>query len=127
MYFIHSGLATLAAVAGLAVIVYALYGAATKRPHDKVMKNLAITYRSLMDLTAFMGVVTIMTGFGWYTDLGVHIVVMLLATAVAHVVPAVMRRRPQAERSFLPYAVATAISLALVAVGIVSLTGRAGA
>ena len=61
-----------------------------------------------MDLTPFMGLVTIMTGFGWFNaDLGVHIVVMLLATAVAHVVPAVMRRRPQAERTLLPYAVAT--------------------
>jgi hypothetical protein len=52
-----------------------------------------------------------------------HIVLMLLATAVSHVVPAVMRRRRQQERTLLPYAVATAISLALAVVGVLVVPG----
>ena len=39
------------------------------------------------------------------------------ATLVAHLVPAVMRRRPPEERSVMPYLVATAVSVGLVLVG----------
>ncbi len=118
--FLHRNAAALAGLVGLAVIVYALWGTAKKRPHDKVMKRLAIGYRSLMDLTLFLGLVVIMTHHGGFsTDLGMHVVMMLLATAVAHVVPAVMRKRPQEQRTLVPYAVATAVSLAIMAFGIV--------
>jgi len=123
MLFLHTRLPALAALAGLAVIVYALWGTAKKRPHDKVMKNLAITFRSLMDIAAFLGLVLVFTSFGFNPDLGMHIVLMLLATAVSHVVPAVMRRRRQQERTLLPYAVATAISLALAVVGVLVVPG----
>lgn len=117
---LHTILPHLAVFAGLAVVVYALRNHITKRPHDKTMKNLAITFRSLMDLTLFSGIVLVMTGFGFYSNLGVHVILMLLATVVSHVVPAVMRKRKQEERTTLPYAVATMIALALVAVGILS-------
>jgi hypothetical protein len=119
LFYSHSGLRYLALVAGLAVIGYALRGAMTRRPHDKNMKNLAITFRLLMDGTLFIGVAMVMTGYGFYNDLGMHIVLMTLATVVSHIVPAVMRKRPQAERSYLPYAVATSVALALVALGTV--------
>ena len=89
------------------------------------MKNLAITFRSLMDLTLFSGLVVVMTGFGFYNDLGVHVILMLLATIVSHVVPAVMRKRPQEERTLMPYAVATAISLGLLAAGVAAIAGAA--
>ena len=117
----HSGFRYLALLSGLLVIGYALYGVATNRPHDKRMKNLAITFRSMMDISLFLGVVLIMTSYGFYNDLGVHILVMVLATVVSHIVPAVMRKRPQAERTLTPYAVATAIALVLVVVGTVSI------
>ena len=123
MHFLHTRLPALAALAGLAVIVYALWGTAQKRPHDKVMKNLAITFRSLMDLSAFLGLVLVFTSFGFNPDLGMHIVLMLMATAVSHVVPAVMRRRRQDERTLLPYAVATAISLGLAVGGVLVVPG----
>lgn len=117
----HSGFRYLALLSGLVVIGYALYGVATKRPHDKRMKNLAITFRSMMDISLFLGVVLIMTSYGFYNDLGVHILIMVLATVVSHIVPAVMRKRPQAERTLTPYAVATAIALVLVALGTLSI------
>lgn len=127
-YFFHTKAAMLASLVGLAVILYALWGAAKKRPHDVTMKRLAIGYRLLMDVTLFLGLVLIMTHHGGFsTDLGMHIVMMVLATAVAHVVPAVMRRRAQEERTLVPYAVATAISLGIMAVGIVVIVGASGA
>lgn len=117
LLLLHTGLKFLIALAGLAVIGYALFGVVKKRPHDATMKHLAITFRSLLDVNFFLGLVVVMTGFGFASHLGVHVILMLLATVVAHVVPAVMRRRPQEERSLLPYAVATAVSLVLVVLG----------
>ena len=86
------------------------------------MRILGSAYRWMMDITLFLGVAAIVTGSGhFYPDLGVHIVLMTLATIVAHIVPAVMRRRPPAERTYMPWAVATAVSLALVIIGTVAL------
>lgn len=126
--FLHSTVAHIAAFVGLAVILYAMWGAAKARPHDRTMKRLAVGFRLLMDLALFLGLVVIMTRHGGFsTNLGMHIVTMVLATAVAHVVPAVMRRRPQEERTLLPYAVATAISLGILALGVVMVArGPAG-
>jgi len=121
LFHLHSGLRYLILLSGLAVILYAVVGHVQKRPHDKVMKNLAITFRSLMDVTLFSGLVMVMTGFGFYNDLGVHVILMLLATVVSHIVPAVMRKRKQEERTLMPYAVATAVALALLAVGVLSI------
>jgi hypothetical protein len=123
MLFLHTRLPVLAALAGLAVIVYALWGTVKGRPHDKVVKNLAITFRTLMDLSAFLGLGLVFTNFGFNPDLGMHIVLMLLATAVSHVVPSVMRRRRQQDRTLPPYAVATAISLALAVAGVLMVPG----
>lgn len=121
LFYLHSGLRYLILLAGLAVIVYAVMGHVRKRPHDKTMKHLAITFRTLMDVTLFSGIVMVMTGFGFYNDLGVHVILMLLATVVSHVVPAVMRKRKQEERTLMPYAVATAVALALTALGVLSI------
>lgn len=126
MFFLHTRLPFLAGLAGIAVIVYALWGTIRKRPHDKIMKRLALTFRSLMDITAFLGFLLLFTNFRAAADIGMHIVIMLLATAVSHVVPAVMRRRRQADRTLLPYAVATAVSLGLVVLGVLSLRGIGG-
>ena len=120
MLFIHKFLPAFILLTGLGTIGYALYGSAKKLPHDKTMKHLAIGFRSAMDITLLSGMVLVMTGFGFYPDLGVHVILVFLATVVSHVVPAVQRKRPQAERTFMPYAVATFIALALVALGIMS-------
>lgn len=117
LLLIHHSFRYLIALSGLAVIAYAMYGVVKKRPHDKVMKNLAITFRSFMDLGIFTGLVLVMTESGFRSDLGVHVILMLLGTAVSHIVPAVMRRRRQDERTLMPYAVATAIALVLVVLG----------
>lgn len=117
---IHKFLPVLILLTGLGTIGYALYGTAKKLPHDKTMKNLAIGFRTSMDVTLLSGMVLVMTGFGFYPDLGVHVLLVFMATVVSHVVPAVQRKRPQAERTLMPYAVATVIALCLVALGILS-------
>jgi len=118
---LHSGLRYLVLLAGLAAIVYALRGVALKQPHDTTMKRLAITFRSFMDVTLFSGIVMVTVGYNFNANAGMHVVLMLLATVVSHVVPAVMRKRKQQERTLTPYAVATVVVLALVIVGTLSL------
>lgn len=118
---LHSGLRYLVLLAGLALVVYALRGVALKQPHDRTMKRLAITFRSLMDVTLFSGIVMVTVGYNFNADAGMHVVLMVLATVVSHVVPAVMRRRKQEQRTLMPYAVATAVVVALVIVGTLSL------
>ncbi|MHB1195101.1 MAG: hypothetical protein ACYC6F_18920 [Longimicrobiales bacterium] len=118
---LHSGLRYLVLLAGVAVIVYALRGVALKQPHDRTMKRLAITFRSLMDVTLFSGIVMVTVGYNFNADAGMHVVLMVLATAVSHVVPAVMRKRRQDQRTLMPYAVATAAVIALVIVATISL------
>jgi hypothetical protein len=112
----HSGLRYLALLVGVAVLGYAVWRLAGRRGHDSTLYNLAATYRLLMDVTFVVGVAVLFarrSAFG----IGPHIVVMLFATLVAHLVPAVMRRRPPEERSVMPYLVATAVSVGLVLVG----------
>ncbi len=121
LLYLHSALRYLVLLAGLAVIVYALRGVALKQPHDRTMKRLAITFRSLMDVTLFSGIVMITVGYDFNADAGLHVVLMVLATAVSHLVPAVMRTRRQNRRTLMPYAVATTVVIALVIVGTLSL------
>ncbi len=113
---LHSGFRYLALLAGLAVIGYAVYGVATGRPHDKNMRVLAGLFRAMMDLTAILGVALLFSG-RFAAGLSGHIVLMLLATAISHVVPRVMRLRPPEERTYPPYIVATLAALILVALG----------
>ena len=46
---------------------------------------------------------------------------MVLAATVAHVVSAVMKRRPVAERTYMPHIVGTLVVLALVFAGIIAI------
>ena len=119
----HSGFRYIALLLGLAVLAYGVTGLMKKRGHDDTLYNLAAGYRHSMDLTLFLGVAVLFSG-RFYPAVGTHIVIMIFATLVAHVVPMVMRKREPEERSIMPYLVATGISLALVVVGTVAL-GRA--
>jgi len=116
----HSGLRYLVLLAGLVVIGYAVFGAATGRPYDKRMRILAAVFTGLIDLTALLGVAYLFTGT-FYPQLGGHIVTMVLAVAVAHIVSVVMKRRVPEERTYTPHIVGTAVVLALIAFGIMAI------
>lgn len=116
----HSGLRYLVLLTGLVVIGYALYGLATKRTYDKTMRILGAVFTGVLDLTVLLGFANLFTGT-FYPQLGGHIVMMVLAAAVAHVVSAVMRRRPPEQRTWMPHVVGTAIVLAMIAAGIMAI------
>ena len=116
----HSGFRYLVLLLGVLVIVYAAYGIATKRPYDKNMRILAAAFTGAIDLTLMLGLATLFTN-QFYPQLGGHIVMMVLAAVVAHVVSVVMKRRPIEERTYAPHLVGTAIVLAIIATGILSI------
>lgn len=116
----HSGFRYLVLLMGVLVIGYAAYGMATKREYDKTMRILGAAFTGVLDLTILLGFATVFTRT-FYPGLGMHIVSMVLAAAVAHVVSVVMKKRPPEQRSYAPHLVSTVIVLAIISVGIVSI------
>ena len=120
LFYAHSGLRYLVLLTGVLVILYALWGVMSKRPYDKTMRILSLLFVMSIDLTALLGVSYLFVGT-FYPQLGGHIVTMILAVVVAHVVSAVMKRRPVEERTYMPHVLGTAIVLGLVATGILAI------
>lgn len=116
----HSGFRYLVFLAGILVIGYATYALATKRSYDQTMRILGAAFTGLVDLTVLLGVAALLAGT-FYPQLGGHIVTMVLAAVVAHVVSYVMKRRPPEERTFAPHIVGTLIVLALIVTGIMAI------
>ena len=120
LFYAHSGLRYLVLFAGILVLGYAVYGQATKREYDKTMRILAAVFTGSIDLTVLLGVAHLMSSV-FYLQLSGHIASMVLAAVVAHLVSAVMKRRPIAERTFMPHIVSTLIVLGLIATGIMAI------
>ena len=118
----HSGLRYLVLLAGLATVVWGIRLLVGGRHHDDRLYNLAATSRLLLALNVFLGVAVLFSG-RFYPAVGLHIVAMLFALATGWIVPTVMRRRPEEERTVVPYMVGVGVSLGLVATGIL-LLGR---
>jgi hypothetical protein len=116
----HSGLRYLVLLLGVAVIAYAAYGLATKRPYDQRMRMLGAAFVGTLDLTVLFGLATLVTG-RFYPQLGGHIVMMALAVAVAHIVSVVIRKRPPEQRTYLPHIVSALIVLAIISFGILAI------
>lgn len=118
----HSGFRYLVLLAGLVVVVYAAYGMATGRGYDKRMRVLSAAFTGLVDLTLLLGLANLFTG-RFYPQLTGHIAMMVSAAVVAHVVHAVMKRRPAEKQTYAPHLVGTLVVLGLIAAGIMA-TGR---
>jgi hypothetical protein len=116
----HSGLRYLVLLLGVLVIAYAAYGMATKRPYDKRMRILGAAFTGVLDLTVLLGLAHLFTST-FYAQLGGHIVMMVLAVAVAHAVSIVLRKRPPEQRSYAPHLVGTLVVLAIVSFGILAI------
>jgi len=116
----HSGIRYLVLLSGLLVIAYAAYGIVTGREYDKRMRVLSAMFTGFMDLNILFGITLLFTGT-FYPRLGGHIVMMILAATLAHVVHGVMKRRPPQEQTFAPHLVGAAVALGIVAAGIMAI------
>lgn len=116
----HSGFRYLVLLMALVVMGYALYGMLSKRPYDRQMRVLSAAFTGVIDLTVLLGFANVFTGT-FYPQLGGHIVMMILAAAVAHVVHGVMKRRPPEKQTFAPHLIGTLVVVGLVAAGIMAI------
>lgn len=116
----HGGLRYLVLLAALLTLGYAIYGLATGRPYDRAMRILAAAFTGAIDLTVLFGIGVLFTGT-FYPRLGGHVVLMIFAAAVAHIVSVVTKRRPPEERTYGPHLVGTLVVLGLIVVGILSI------
>jgi hypothetical protein len=116
----HSGIRYLILLLGLAVIAYATYGLATKRPYDQRMRILASAFTAMLDLQVLVGLIYLFTST-FYPQLAGHLTMMLLAVAITHVVGAVQRKRAPEQRTYGPHVVATLVVLAIIAFGIMAI------
>jgi ammonia channel protein AmtB len=120
LFYAHSGIRYLVVAFGLAALVWALYGALTKRPYGKPMRILAGMFAGTLHLQILLGLGMVMTG-RFYPQLIGHIFMMVFAAVAAQVVPSVMRRRPEEERTYWPHVVGTLVALALVYGGVAAI------
>ena len=116
----HSGFRYLVLLMGIVVIAYAAYGLATKAEYGKQMRVLSAIFTCVLDLTVALGLIMLFTGM-FYPQLGGHIVMMILAAVIAHVVHGVMKRRPPEAQTFTPHIVGTLIVLACIVAGIMAI------
>ncbi len=116
----HSGFRYLVLLAAVATLGYAAYGLATKRPYDKNMRILSAAFVGTLDLTILLGFANIFAGI-FYSALIGHFSMMLLAAAIAHIVHAVVKRRPDEAKSYAPHLIGTAIALGCIVGGIMAI------
>ena len=120
LFYAHSGVRYLVLLAGVAALGYAIYGAATGRPYDRMMLRLASAFAGLVHLQILLGIALLFTG-RFYPALSGHILLMVFAAVTAQVVPSVMRRRTAAERRWIPHVIGTLAALVLIAAGIMAI------
>lgn len=116
----HSGFRYLVLLLGLIVVAYAAFGVLTQRPYDSRMRVLSAAFTGVVDLTVLLGLATLFAGT-FYPQLGGHIVMMVLAALVGHVVHGVVKRRPPEQKTYMPHLVGSIIVLGMVAAGIMAI------
>ena len=120
LFYAHSGVRFLVLLAGVLTLVYALYGAATRRPYDPKMLTLSRVFAGSMHVQFLLGIALLLTG-RFYPALIGHIMTMLFAVVVATLVPAVLRRRDPAARTWLPHLIGTLVTLVRIWFGITAI------
>jgi hypothetical protein len=114
----HSGLRYLVLLTGVVALAYFVSGLATKRPVDKGVRILGAAFTGLLDTQILLGLIMVAMG-RFYPQLIGHIVMMLLAATVTHVLLVVNRKRPTPGYA-LP-AVAVGGALVLIFGGIMAI------
>jgi hypothetical protein len=118
LFHAHSGLRYLVLLVGLVALAYFAFGLATKRTAGKDVRILGSAYVGLMDLQTLLGLLMVVLG-RYYPALIGHIVLMLAAVGLTHVLLVKNRKRPQP--GFLLPLVAVVASLVLIVGGIMAI------
>lgn len=105
------------ASAALAILFYAV-GVLRRAPVTKAVRIFGSVFVGLLDLQILIGIALVISG-RWYPALVGHLVMMLIAAAVAHVLLARNRRKPSPGYT-LPL-VGVAIALVFIIGGILAI------
>lgn len=89
----HSALRYLVLLAALLALAYLVYALATKKPYGKPGRVLPSVFVGLLDLQVLVGVATLLVTRRWYPAMWGHLVMMVAAAVVAHVLLVRNRRR----------------------------------
>ncbi len=120
LFHAHSGVRYLVLLIGLVVAFHAAIRMFRGRPFDQTARRFAVAFAVVMDIQLVMGLVLL---FLWpfYPELIGHITMMVLAVAVAHLAPALNRRRPPERKSLGLQLFGTVAALVLVIGGILAI------
>lgn len=118
MYALHSWLRYAVFLAGLAAFGYALWGMVSKGPYRKRMWDLASAFTVTLYIQVVLGFLLIFTYRFFSGPLGLHMVLTMVAAAVAQMTYSTNRRRPREERDYGIHVMGVGMALTLVVVGI---------
>lgn len=120
MYQVHSWLRYAVFILGLAAFGYALWGLLKKKPYQKRMWDLASAFTFSIYLQIVLGFFLIFSTTNRFLDrsLGIHMVLTMVAAALAQVTYSTNRNRPREERSYGTHVWGVGLALALVVAGI---------
>lgn len=112
----HSGLRYLVLLAGVVALVWFLVGSIRQQPYRPPAPAALATFAGLLDLQALLGI-TMWAGGRRPERIVDHLVFMVAAVVVVHLVSIVQRRRRGPAGFALPLAGVT-LALALIVIGI---------
>ncbi len=118
MYTLHSWLRYVVFLLGLASFGYALWGLAAKRPYQKLMWDLASGFTVSLYVQVVLGFLLIFTYRFFSGPLGLHMVLSMVAAALAQMTYSANRRRPREERAYGTHVWGVGVALSLVLAGI---------
>ena len=120
LLYAHSGFRYVVLLLGVATVLFALYGVIIRKPVGRPMSALASAFAGAFHLQILLGLAVIFTSTFSSIVIG-HVITMIFAAACAQIVPSVMRRRPPASRTYLPYLVGSLLAVGLAVAGIMAL------
>ena len=120
LFHAHSGLRYLVLLVGLLSLGYSLTAALRGNAWNRPGRILLTSFIGLMDLQVLTGLILVFVRV-FYPALWGHIVMMIVAAAVAHVASVLNKRRSTERQSHWLAVVGTAIPLVLVVGGIMAI------
>lgn len=120
VYYAHSGLRYLVLLAGIAAIVVLARGLTGKRPYDRPARISSAVYTGSLHLQVVLGIIMIVLG-RWYPALMGHLIMNLLAVAVATVLSGWGRREADSQRGYKYALTGVVVSLLLLMGGIAAI------
>ena len=120
LFHAHSGLRYVVLLAGLLALSSSLTAALRGQGCNRPGRAFLATFVGVMDLQVLMGLVLVFVRV-FYPALWGHLAMMILAAVSAHVALAINKRRPSERQSHWVAVAGSAVALALLVGGILSI------